>query len=290
MPMSVALHHRTNYVYGRSVAIGPQVVRLHPAPHARATIRSYNLAVVPEPEAVHWLRDPSGNLLARLLFAQPAEALALTVTLHAELAEVNPFEFVLEPEAGLWPFAYPALLRRELAAFLGAAAIEPWLLELLDGFPLGGQATVDLLVGLNRHLCGKITYIQRLEPGVLGPAQTIQGGTGSCRDVAWLLVCVARALGFAARFVSGYLIQLVDAAGPTPGLETDRADLHAWAEVYLPGAGWIGFDATSGLMTGSGHIPLAATADPASAAPVSGTVGTSAEADFAVEMRVTRLS
>lgn len=289
MPTSVALHHRTTYRYGEPVTLGPQIVRLRPPPITRAIINHYALTVSPEPETLRWFQDAPGNVIAQVLFRAPTDTLEFTVALEAELGEVNPFDFVLEPDAVTWPFRYPAPLAQELVAYQNIEPIRPWLATLLAEVPLQPQPTVELLVALNQRVFERIAYITRLEPGVLGPEETVSSGSGSCRDVAWLLVTIARSLGLAARFVSGYLIQLVDASAPTPGLAADNVDLHAWAEIYLPGAGWIGFDATSGLMTGAGHIPLAGSAYPQSAAPISGTVGLSPTAHFEIETTVTRL-
>lgn len=289
MPTLVALRHHTAYDYDRPVLVGPQTVRLRPAPRTRTPILSYALAILPEAHTLHWHHDPSGNFVARLFFPEPITRFELTVELTAELAETNPFDFFLEPEAATWPFRYPALLEQELTSYRPTAPIQPWLADLLAGLRLVKQPSLGLLIALNHLIRDRIAYVTRPEPGVQSPGETLERASGSCRDVAWLLVRIARNLGYAARFVSGYLIQLANAASPAPSVAVDSADLHAWAEVYLPGAGWIGFDATSGLMAGAGHIPLAASAHPQSAAPVSGTVSAS-DAGFNVETSVTRLS
>lgn len=288
MPTLVALRHHTAYSYDRPAALGPQTVRLRPMPSPRTPVLSYGLAIRPEAHVRHWHQDPQGNFLARVFVPEPTARFELMVELTAGLAETDPFDFVLDPEAATWPFRYPALLGQELAPCRTVEAVTPRLAGLLAGLPLAEQPSVDLLVALNRLVRDRVAYAARLEPGVQTPEQTLARGSGSCRDVAWLLVRAARGLGFAARFVSGYLIQLADPAGPVPGVEADRADLHAWAEVYLPGAGWIGFDATSGLVAGSGHIPLAAAAHPASAAPVSGAVE-AGTAELCTETTVVRL-
>jgi transglutaminase-like putative cysteine protease len=275
MSIVVGLHHATRYEYDRPVQLGPQAVRLRPAPHCRTPISSYALAVQPAQHAMHWQQDPFANWLGRFVFREKTAALLLAVDLEAEIAPVNPFDFFLEPYAESWPFAFPPDLREDLAPFLNAAPAGPNLKELARSLPREPQNTLDFLVVLNRRLRHLIRYVTRLEDGMQTPEETLASGVGSCRDTAWLLVQVLRHAGLPARFVSGYLIELASDATP-PGTGTsgehDSAALHAWAEVYLPGAGWIGLDATSGLLCGAGHLPLAATPHFRSAAPVTGTV------------------
>jgi len=282
----VGLRHRTRYAYGGPIRLGPQVIRLRPAPHCATPILSYRLTVLPAGHDLRQYQDPSGNFLARVSFPDPADALELTVDLVADLAERNPFDFMVDPEAAGWPFRYDALLAHELSPYCSSGR-PAWMTELLAGLDQG--SSVDMLVSLNHLVHDRVFYLQRMETGVQTPEQTLLLASGSCRDSAWLLVHTARALGFAARFVSGYLIQLFEPTNPAGNLHEDGADLHAWAEMYLPGAGWIGFDATSGLVIGPGHIPLACTADPATAAPISGTLSAAAAVDFTASLSVVRL-
>jgi uncharacterized protein (DUF2126 family)/transglutaminase-like putative cysteine protease len=291
MSIHVALQHRTTYRYDRAVALGPQTVRLRPAPHARTPVLAYSLKVAPEQHFLNWQQDPQGNFLARLVFPEKARLFEVVVDLVADMTVINPFDFFLEPEAETWPFAYDPVLAQEIAPFRRTDPVGPLLESYLKRIDRSTGRTIDFLVELNRKLAQEIKYLIRMEPGVQTPEETLGNSSGSCRDTGWLLVQILRHLGFAARFVSGYLIQLTadqKALDGPSGPEHDFTDLHAWCEVYLPGAGWIGLDPTSGLMAGEGHIPLAATPEPGSAAPISGAVE-KAEVAFGFDMKVTRV-
>ncbi len=291
MSIHVALNHVTHYSYDRLINLGPQIVRLRPCPHSRTRILSYSLKIGPAKHFINWQQDPQGNYLARLVFPEKAREFRVEVDLVAEMSVINPFDFFLEPHAEKIPFAYVAEERHELAPYLYKVNYGPLFDQYVAAISREPLRSVDFLVALNAQLQRDISYTIRMEPGVQTPEETLSKRSGSCRDSAWLLVQVLRHLGLAARFVSGYLIQLTadvkSLDGPS-GPEKDFTDLHAWTEVYLPGAGWIGLDPTSGLFAGEGHIPLACTPEPSSAAPVSGAID-ECETEFAHSMGVTRI-
>ncbi|MGI4765171.1 MAG: transglutaminase family protein, partial [Janthinobacterium lividum] len=253
MPVRAAINHVTDYRYDRPVSLGPQVIRLRPAPHCRTEIPSYALTVSPPGHFINWQQDPHGNWLARLVFPDKTDHLRIEVDLTAEMAVINPFDFFVEPSAETFPFAYDAETRAEVAAYLDDGAPSPQVQAFLDTVSREPRRSIDLLIDINTRLSREIAYVIRLEPGTQSPEDTLTAKSGSCRDSAWLMVAILRGLGLAARFVSGYLIQLradIDPVSGPLGTREDFTDLHAWAEVYLPGAGWIGLDATSGLLCG----------------------------------------
>ena len=292
MSILVSLQHVTRYRYDRAVGLAPQIVRLRPAPHCRTKIPSYSLKVTPTEHFVNWQQDPNGNWLARFVFPERTTEFTVTVDLLADMSVINPFDFFVDPMATNYPFVYPSEDDEELAPYLVKETPGPLLRDFLASIPRTPQNIVDFIVALNQRLQGDIRYLVRMDPGVQAPEETLKLASGSCRDTAWLLVQILRHLGLASRFVSGYLIQLVpdlkSLDGPA-GATSDFTDLHAWTEVYLPGAGWIGLDPTSGLLCGEGHLPVAATPHFRAAAPISGGVEP-AKVEFSFEMKIARIN
>ncbi|CAN7362296.1 DUF2126 domain-containing protein [Mesorhizobium sp. LjRoot246] len=292
MAILAAVYHLTHYKYDRPVVLGPQIIRLQPAPHSRTKVLSHSLKVEPANHFVNLQQDPYGNFLARFVFPEPVSELKIEVDLVADMTVYNPFDFFVEPSAETFPFEYPEDISDDLAIYRTPEPVGPLLSAFLGTIDRSATNTVNFLVDLNARLQREIAYIVRMETGVFSPEETLAAAKGSCRDSSWLLVQILRNLGIAARFVSGYLIQLkpdlVALDGPA-GTAVDFTDLHAWCEVYLPGAGWIGFDPTSGLLTGESHVPLAATPHFRNAAPISG-MASFANVEFGFEMRVDRIA
>ena len=291
MSIHAALSHISHYKYDRMVNLGPQVIRLRPAPHCRSKIISYSLKVDPVDHYINWQQDPFANYQGRLVFEKKTREFKVTVDLVVEMAVYNPFDFFLEPSAENFPFKYEALLAQELAPYLAADHLTKRIKACLACIDRKKRRSIDFLVDVNQMVHKAIGYLIRMEPGVQTPDETLKLGSGSCRDSAWLMVQLLRHCGLAARFVSGYLIQLkpdVKSLDGPSGTAVDFTDLHAWCEVYLPGAGWVGLDATSGLLAGEGHIPLACTPQPSGAAPIEGGMD-KCEVEFEHHMAITRI-
>lgn len=291
MTIRVAIHHKTYYDFDRAVNLSPHTIRLRPAPHSRTPIRSYSLKIKPDKHFINWQQDVFGNFLASVVFPEKTKRLAVEVEVVADMVTINPFDFFLEEEAENFPFKYEADLKKDLAIYLEKDKCGPLFDKLVKSISLKKRRSIDFLVEINQKLEQIIDYSIRMEPGVQTPEETLEKKLGSCRDSAWLMVQLLRHLGLAARFASGYLVQLTadqkSLDGPS-GPEADFTDLHAWCEVYLPGAGWVGLDPTSGLFAGEGHIPLACTPRPSSAAPIHGFTD-ECEVEFNFVNEVTRI-
>lgn len=291
MAIHVALNHLTRYTYDRPINLSPHVVRLRPAAHCRTPILAYSLKIKPETHFINWQQDPFGNYLARLVFPEKTRELSFEVDLVADMTVINPFDFFIEDYAQAYPFQYDEKVAEELTPYLRVREQGPLLRDWLSKVDRGAKPIIDFLVELNQRLQQEVGYNIRMEPGVQKCDETLSIATGSCRDTAWLLAQILRHLGLASRFVSGYLVQLTadqkSLDGPS-GPEADFTDLHAWTEVYLPGAGWVGMDPTSGLFAGEGHIPLACSPDPVSASPVTG-AHEPCEVDFYFHNNVSRI-
>jgi uncharacterized protein (DUF2126 family)/transglutaminase-like putative cysteine protease len=293
MSIKASIYHLTHYKYDKPVRLGPQIIRLKPASHSKTRVISHSLKVSPSNHFVNLQQDPYGNYLARYVFPDPVTEFKIEVDLVADMTVYNPFDFFIEESAEMWPFSYPEEIRDDLKIYMQPQPVEPALAAYLAGIDRTPMRTTDFIVGLNARLKNDVEYVIRMEPGVQTPEETLKLALGSCRDSSWLLVEILRNLGFAARFVSGYLIQLtpdLKALDGPSGTEVDFTDLHAWCEVYLPGAGWVGLDPTSGLLTGESHIPLAATPHYRNAAPIAGALYGEANTEFAFEMKVSRVA
>ena len=291
MAIRVAINHKTEYHFDRPVSVSPHTVRLRPAPHTRTPIEAYSLKVLPEKHFINWQQDPFGNHLARLVFPDPVRVMSFEVDVVAEIVTINPFDFFVEKYAEHYPFEYKPRLRKELAPYLEITEDGPRLRDWLSGVDRSRQEINTFLVNLNKQLEHDIDYTIRMEPGIQSSEETLERQLGSCRDTGWLLVQILRHLGLAARFVSGYLLQLTPDEKPLEGpagTDHDFTDLHAWAEVYVPGAGWLGLDPTSGLFAGEGHIPLACSPHPDSAAPITGATD-ECEVEFRFHNQVQRI-
>ena len=299
----IQMSHSTLYRYEKPIFLSPQLIRLRPAAHCLTEIQRYVLTVLPTEHLIHWQQDPFNNYVARVIFPEEITELSLQVDITANIVPINPYDFYIEDYASQGPFSYSDDLKLDLAPYL-AAYSTPYLKAsnsvtekptatvqaFFEQFDPASLGTVDFLVALNQGVYQSVRYIERLEQGVQSSDTTLSLGSGSCRDSAVLLLEAFRYFGLAARFVSGYSIQLAENSTPSSThIAQDATDLHAWAEVFIPGAGWVGFDPSSGLLAGAGYIPLCCTRDPASAAPISGKAG-ACKTQLFFENTVTRLS
>jgi len=263
--MKIRIQHKTTYRYAEEVAFGPHRMLLRPREGHDIHIEESILEVSPA-HCIRWIRDVYGNSIAVVDFLQRSSNLVVYSEVVLNHFETNPFDFHIEPEAIRYPFSYPPEPSLELSALLQPAFPEDTshVKNWLRRFWQPGQTTdtLALLQQMNGAISHDFQYTIRNEPGVQSPAQTLAKLSGSCRDFATLFIEACRCLGLGARFVSGYIL--------SGGAAGAQASTHAWAEVYLPGGGWRGFDPTMGLLTTSQHVTVAVSRHPENAMPISG--------------------
>ena len=262
MTLRLALTHRIESRFDQPVLPSTHWLRLRPAPHTRARVEAYSLRVEPGAHFINWLRDPYENHLARLDLPQPTSHLTLTVEVILELAVSDPFDFLVESFASSAPFEYPEQLRKELTPYLAPGASGPrfaaWLAQL-DRRP---RYVIEFLDTINRAVQERIAVEATVRAGAIDVEALLASSRGAPWELAWLLTLSLRGVGLAARFVSGYRI----IAGPATAAAA-AASLHAWSEVFLPGAGWVGLDPATALFTNEHYVPLAGVPDPLGALP-----------------------
>ena len=264
--MKIRIQHRTTYRYSVPVSFGQHRIMVRPREGHDVHIESSALEISPA-HTTRWMRDVNGNSLAKVDFHEKADKLVFYSELVLEQYDINPLDFILEDSAVHYPFVYEPESLTELAPYMAVlyprdtVPLREWQARFWK--PGDNIETFELLQKVNQHIFETFKYVRRDEPGVQTPAETLKKGSGSCRDFATLLLEFCRASGLAARFASGYMLCEATEAG--------GASTHAWTEVYLPGAGWKGFDPTTGVMTGAQHVTVAVSRNPENAAPISGT-------------------
>jgi len=263
--MKIRIQHRTAYLYAEPVTLGPHRVMVRPREGHDLHIESSILTIRPA-HNVHWLRDVNGNSIALVDFTEPSQELMIYSELVLHHYDSDPLDFLVSPYAVHYPFVYDPWALPELTAFThiifpaDAERVRNWLGQFWQPGKL--VETVALLSRLNAFIQKNFKYTRRDEFGVQSPAKTLALNSGSCRDFATLFIEACRSWGLAARFVSGYMLCEATEAG--------GGSTHAWAEVYIPGAGWKGFDPTSGILTGSQHVAVAVSRHPEAATPIAG--------------------
>jgi transglutaminase-like putative cysteine protease len=281
------IRHLTHYHYAEQVRLLPHTLHLRPRDGYDIRVQSSKLEIKPGFQ-IRWKRDIYDNSVAVVNFLALAQELVIASDVVVEHYEDQPLNFVLEENARRFPFQYDAAERIDLAPYQSAvfpqdqALLKDWIADVYN--PQFSVDTIDMLTMINQKIANRLQYMVREEPGVQSPATTLTTGRGSCRDFATLFIEICRLYGLASRFTSGYVLNETVAPWNTA--------THAWAEVFLPGSGWRGFDPTSGLLVSGDHIAVAVHRHPEAIPPVSGSfVGSgNARPQLTVEVRVSRLA
>lgn len=274
MTLKIALNHQLKYSYDRPIILGPHKLGLKPSPHSKSDIFNYSLNIAPKYHNIYWYQDIYGNFIGKLNMFEKTDYLSLEINFLAEIKSINPFNFLVDSHIEKYPFYYTKQEKKELSSFLEIDESSNLLINWVNKNVYNNIYITDFLVSLNQQLASEIKYITRLEEGIQTCEETLRTKKGSCRDTTVLLIQILRHYGLAARFVSGYLIQFKtdDQSDDNSSIiKEDNAELHAWCEVYLPGAGWIGLDPTSGFLVAEDHIPLISNPNAMEANPVRGT-------------------
>ncbi len=265
----LTVRHATTYRYDAPVTFGQHRLMLRPRDSHDLRLVGAELSLSP-PGKLRWLHDVFGNSVALVDFEEPAAALSIVSTLTIERYALARLDFPIAPEAESYPFMHSADDRSDLGRLRERHYPDPrglvdlWAKQFILETPTN---TFNLLATMNAAIRGSFGYHAREEEGTQSPVETLETKSGTCRDYALLFIEAARALGFGARFVSGYLYDpVLDGGDAMQG----AGATHAWAEVYLPGAGWVEFDPTNGLFAGENLIRVAVTRDPAQAVPIGG--------------------
>ncbi len=290
--MRISVDHLTEYQYEHPVGFGEHSLYLRPRESQTVHVQSFSLQCRPEGR-VRWMRDCFNNVVAVVSFGLvESSVLSFHCKMSFDVAEENPFDFILESRASQFPFSYDEREKSALSPYLEAEESERW--RVLDwvrgvlGESTQSRETIAFLTDLNLAIHRHIAYERRDDEGVQTANETLARERGSCRDLAELFVATSRQLGMAARFVSGYLYE------PTPpegehAFNRAAGSMHAWAEVYLPGAGWLGFDPTNGLLTDHHFLPAAVASRPQWVSPIQGRYFHSGHvgSQMHVELRIT---
>lgn len=278
----IQISHRTHYTYTAPVSLGLHRLFVRPREGHDILIASSRLEITPTPASITWHRDVHGNSVATVTFAEPSDALSIISEVNVEHYDEAPMDFVIEERAAKFPFIFTPAERIDLLPYLTPSypedqgQIDVWTQRFWK--PGNTADTYALLDEINRTIAREFAYARREEPGVQRPSRTLSQQSGSCRDFATLMIEACRFLGLPARFVSGY--------SSTEDIPAALGSTHAWAEVYLPGAGWKGFDSTGGVIAGPGHIAVAVGRDPESLPPISGSFHADQPVNSSLEVTV----